>query len=331
MDFILKNDVLKFNKELIRHLNKREQNILLRRFGLEKPKKATLESIGKDHDLTRERIRQLENVALRKIKEKKELEEKIKILEKDIQSILAEYSGFLDRDYLLDQLAFLNTSKEEWQNLSQDEKNIKKNNFDFLLSRIVNENLEKIENSKIFNTYLKPSTHNTEHFEEIGNELKEKLEKIGKILTSDEILELFYNLEKYKLHAEKLKTPDQVNLIETLNHFSTESGEKLHNHKVAHSILKAAKDIDQSKLGYWGLKQWSAIKPKTVSDKIFLVLEKFNRPMHFQEITDKINEIGFDEKKANSATVHNELILNDRYVLIGRGVYALTKWNKKDA
>jgi cell division protein YceG involved in septum cleavage len=36
--------------------------------------------------------------------------------------------------------------------------------------------------------------------------------------------------------------------------------------------------------------------------------------------------MNFDKKKAYPATVHNELILNKEYVLIGRGIYALAQW-----
>ena len=39
-----------------------------------------------------------------------------------------------------------------------------------------------------------------------------------------------------------------------------------------------------------------------------------------------VNEIAFDKKIANAATVHNELILDNKYVLIGRGLYTLREW-----
>ena len=51
--------------------------------------------------------------------------------------------------------------------------------------------------------------------------------------------------------------------------------------------------------------------------------------MHFNEITQKINEIGFDHRQAYPPTVHNELILNKEYVLVGRGIYALREWGYK--
>jgi len=48
--------------------------------------------------------------------------------------------------------------------------------------------------------------------------------------------------------------------------------------------------------------------------------------MHFAEIADRINQISFDRKKANAATVHNELILDEKYILVGRGLYGLKEW-----
>jgi len=63
-----------------------------------------------------------------------------------------------------------------------------------------------------------------------------------------------------------------------------------------------------------------------MNDKIYLILKRSGKPLHFTEIAQLINEAGFDHKKALPATIHNELILDDRYVLIGRGIYALREW-----
>jgi RNA polymerase sigma factor (sigma-70 family) len=50
--------------------NKRIVDVLRRRLGLGLPKSQTLEDIGKDHEVTRERIRQIEKKALKRIKKK---------------------------------------------------------------------------------------------------------------------------------------------------------------------------------------------------------------------------------------------------------------------
>lgn len=51
--------------------------------------------------------------------------------------------------------------------------------------------------------------------------------------------------------------------------------------------------------------------------------------MHFTKIAERINKIHFDSRKAYPPTVHNELILNARYILVGRGIYALKEWGYK--
>ncbi|MFA6454812.1 MAG: HTH domain-containing protein [Patescibacteria group bacterium] len=90
--------------------------------------------------------------------------------------------------------------------------------------------------------------------------------------------------------------------------------------------MQAAKKIEQNKFGLWGINDWREIKPKTINDKIYLILKNSGKPMHFAEIADRINQISFDKKKANAATVHNELILDEKYILVGRGLYGLKEW-----
>src|SRR5688572_10177383 len=55
-------------RELLNGLNEREVTILRRRYGLDGEKEKTLEEIGDDYGLTRERIRQIENAALKKLR-----------------------------------------------------------------------------------------------------------------------------------------------------------------------------------------------------------------------------------------------------------------------
>lgn len=54
-------------------LNQREKTILINRFGLDGHNKKTLEEIGKALGFSKERIRQIENIAIRKLKEKGEI------------------------------------------------------------------------------------------------------------------------------------------------------------------------------------------------------------------------------------------------------------------
>ena len=87
--------------------------------------------------------------------------------------------------------------------------------------------------------------------------------------------------------------------------------------------------VKQDLFDNWGLVSWGTVHPKKINDKIYLVLKKAGKPLHFTEIATLINETKFDEKIAYPATVHNELILDDKYVLVGRGMYALKEWGYK--
>ena len=54
--------------EVLNTLTDREKNVLRLRFGLEDGRTRTLEEVGKEFNITRERIRQIEAKALRKLR-----------------------------------------------------------------------------------------------------------------------------------------------------------------------------------------------------------------------------------------------------------------------
>ncbi len=55
-------------EEVLDTLNEREQRVLRLRFGLDDGKARTLEEVGREFGVTRERIRQIEAKALRKLR-----------------------------------------------------------------------------------------------------------------------------------------------------------------------------------------------------------------------------------------------------------------------
>jgi DNA-directed RNA polymerase delta subunit len=96
--------------------------------------------------------------------------------------------------------------------------------------------------------------------------------------------------------------------------------------KQAYAHLVASKNINQTPFGEWGLVDWPETNPRGVGDKGYTVLRRHGKPEHFTRITELINEASFDHKKANAQTVHNELIKDGRFVLVGRGLYGLAEW-----
>jgi RNA polymerase primary sigma factor len=54
--------------EVLETLSEREKKVLIMRFGLDDGKSKTLEDVGKEFNVTRERIRQIEAKAIRKLR-----------------------------------------------------------------------------------------------------------------------------------------------------------------------------------------------------------------------------------------------------------------------
>lgn len=102
--------------------------------------------------------------------------------------------------------------------------------------------------------------------------------------------------------------------------------EKDISQKTLMSYVDASKYIGQNNFGQIGLIHWPQISPRSVRDKAYMILEQQKKPLHFTEVTGVINQYAFDDKKAHVQTVHNELIKDSRFVLIGRGIYALREW-----
>lgn len=78
--------------------------------------------------------------------------------------------------------------------------------------------------------------------------------------------------------------------------------------------------------GRWGLIKWPMVNPKNIRDKIYVILKEHGKHMHFNEIAEAIKGSDFKRKDVTVQAIHNELIKDKRFVLIGRGIYALKEW-----
>lgn len=79
----------------------------------------------------------------------------------------------------------------------------------------------------------------------------------------------------------------------------------------------------------WGLVKWPMVNPKNIRDKIYVILKTNGKHMHFNEIAEAIKDSDFKRKDVTTQAIHNELIKDKRFVLIGRGIYALREWGYK--
>jgi hypothetical protein len=258
---------------LLSDLPSRKKEILERRFGLREGSGETLQSIGDDLGITRERVRQLINDTLNFIKEKKG-----QVLEKPVK-YLSDYfqkNGGLKKEEVI------------FQEIAQEKF---KGHVSFFLT--IGPDFKRFNEDNEYYSFW-------------------TIEETAVVRAKRTITVAVKKLEK-----KKEPTP-----LEELKSMAASS---LHTRAFV-SYIEISKHISQSPEGLFGLIFWPEINPKGVRDKAYLVLKRAGRPMHFAEITQKINELPFTRKSVLAESVHNELIRSPLFILVGRGIYALSEW-----
>jgi DNA-directed RNA polymerase delta subunit len=155
----------------------------------------------------------------------------------------------------------------------------------------------------------------------IEMEEKERLEKSW-VLSQNiekEVREVVSEAEKIIQKEKKLLTDKEI--FEKLSQvFPGLTQEKAINY------LQVSVRIKKNNFGRWGSRDWMEINPKGTREKVYLVLQENKKPLHFTEIAKLIDKFQLGKRKAHPQTVHNELIKDDRFILVGRGIYALREW-----
>jgi len=279
---------------LLKYLTSREKDVMRRRFGLSGNKKETLEKIGDSYKVTRERIRQIENIGIKKLKKLKQFDELVNPFVKTITSMLKKNGGIMGEEILLGELLKLSGDTDESRQCVL-----------FLMERVFKKQfIYQKENSKFYSSWRLPQT-NLSLVESTIGEVESYFKKRGKPAKTQTIVEEFRERPFYKQHAYQLSDESLI------------------------SYMDVSKKIARNPFDEYGLNTWGNVAPKRMNDKIYLVLKKQGKPMHFNKITEMINQLKFDDRPAYPPTVHNEVILNKEYVLVGRGIYALREWGYK--
>lgn len=292
---------------LFSRLSDKEREVVKRRFALGYGEKHTLEEIGKLYNITRERVRQIENLSIRKLKELRELKEEIEGAEKVVTQLLEQYGGAMEENFFLENVLSYLEAQENSTNAML-----------FLAEHIFSDNVTKVKQNKEFNNLWQTSTADIETVKAVISEMVRLIETNGRPIKLSDLLEQFKSSEFYQGNKDKLFS---------ITTFLEASDEDVN--RILESYLRASRKIKQDLFNDWGLISWGIVQPKKINDKIYITLKKANKPLHFTEIANLINENRFDEKIAYAPTIHNELILDDKYVLVGRGIYALKEWGYK--
>lgn len=274
----------KTTKELLDVLNSRQREVIERRFGLKEPRRETLEEIGHSYEVSRERIRQIQNNAFQRL-----------------QSVAGSQKKVFQQ---------LHHQIEQWGGLRREDK---------VLAQLAG---GKFMNHLFFLLHLGEPFQRQREDEEFYTVWLTNQQALPLARKTVAVLVRFFEKEK------------SVMPLEDLYHFVGRKIAALNEPSLL-SYLEATKQIEQAPTGQFGLSIWPEITPRGVKDKAYLALKKAGKPMHFREITQLINALSdgsetFSKREALPQTVHNELIKDPRFILIGRGIYALREWGYED-
>jgi len=95
---VANNDLKERVREVLKTLTPREEKVLKMRFGIDVASEHTLEEVGKDFSVTRERIRQIEVKALRKLRHPSRSKKLLAFFDKDLEDKQSDVTDDLDVD-----------------------------------------------------------------------------------------------------------------------------------------------------------------------------------------------------------------------------------------
>lgn len=126
---------------------------------------------------------------------------------------------------------------------------------------------------------------------------------------------------------ESLKDDELVSeqdIIKSFLGYVEDLSDQYKTEEVCKRWLCISKKIGKNPLGEWGKKESPNVSAKGMRDYAYLIIRRHGSPIHFREVAKAIT--GVFNKKAHIATCHNELIKDPRFILVGRGLYALSEW-----
>ena len=274
----------KITKKITSPLADRALDVIMNRFGLTADgRKKTLEEIGKKYNITRERVRQVEEAAINLIKKS--------------EAYKNEQAIFDELKQIVHNLGSIVAEHEFLPYISKDKSTQNHINFFLVLADV----FKKHREDDHFHTRYSVD-------DAMADRVHETLRKLYASLKDEDLIP---ETEMIKKFFDQMK--DCV--------------EECRDVEMAKRWLAISKTISKNELGEWGKATSPNIRTRGVKDYAFLVMRRHGSPMHFREVADSISKTF--GKKIHYATCHNELIKDPRFVLVGRGMYALAEWGYK--
>ncbi|MEK7074256.1 MAG: sigma factor-like helix-turn-helix DNA-binding protein [Patescibacteria group bacterium] len=262
--------------------SRRMRDVVEKRFGLRGGGAHTLQAIGKEYKITRERVRQIEYDALKQLRKDEHLQDVAPVFQA-IKAHVTAHGGIMTEHELLASLC--DSRYHPHVSLLLD----------------IGPSFHRVAESNDYHQRWAVNKDIAHRVEKVLDASVKELEGNKRTVSAEE------------LHGVISRAAKEVH------------GENVEDH-VVQTMLATSKHIHKNPYNEYGLAWWPSINPSGVKDKAYVAITKAAKPLHFREVAEVINKAGWSKKKAHPQTVHNELIKDKRFVLVGRGLYALKEW-----
>lgn len=256
----------------------RDRAVIVNRFGLDGSRK-TLEEIGQELGITRERVRQIEKAALLRIRINVNDGQQANFTATERQIIASLHE--IGRAGRITSLAKQMTNSSDKVTLSSLE----------LLCNLSDKMQTCSESDHLYAGVALTTDRDSKYIRKHVDAILAALKKYGEAVTADELFKLVDDYEH----------PSEVVAMASIS-----------------------KDISEYH-GRYGLSKWPSVNPRNIRDKVYLIMKENGQPMHYSDIAAAIKSQDFVRNNVSDQAIHNELIKDDRFVLIGRGIYALAE------
>lgn len=268
---------------LLTSFPERSGTITRERFGVIDGVEKTLEEIGKAHGITRERVRQIVDVIMKRINEIMAHEKGHALVNRIVEGV-KQHGGIMSIDDVL---------AEQGKDNRSEQKALSALLPSFPGCKIYKENAKH-------KSIITTGDFSLAQWEEMTAMVVGLLNEAAEVQSVEDL---------YALYVKKSGATDLAK-------------------EVFESLLAPSMEIEKNAFGRYGLSHWSMVRPRGTRERAHLILQVMKKPLHFREIARLIDEHGLYKagKKTHPQTVHNELIKDTRFVLVGRGTYALSDW-----
>lgn len=268
-------------KDFVSGLPERSRRVLFDRFGLgPKGERRTLDAIGKEYGITRERVRQIESHGISTVRESQSYATHAQSLD-ELRRVLYALGAVLAHHTILDELPVRGNDR---------------NHLVFILTVGHQFNARREDNDY----------HARWHTDD------QLADQVERALSS-----VYGSMDAHRL------TPEEE-FLQIFSKALKQEGVKGRPNDVLLRWLSISKRIGRNPLGEWGRMDSPHVRIRNTRDFAYLTLKRHGSPMHFVEVAQGIEKLF--SRKTHPATTHNELIKDSRFVLVGRGLYALGEW-----